>query len=91
MHVIDPSFPSEDESDPLNQYFSEEQGFEDITNLTKKLAVKQEQPGVDSVSLNSSQEEKISYFHVDPITGHIATVTLNPHRTTRLQPHADDM
>uniref|UniRef100_A0A3B5LKK0 BZIP domain-containing protein n=1 Tax=Xiphophorus couchianus TaxID=32473 RepID=A0A3B5LKK0_9TELE len=92
MRVIDPSFPSEDESDPLNQHFPEDQGLEDITDLMmKKLPEKQEQPGLDSVSLNSSQEDGGSHFHVDPITGHIATVTLNPHRTTGLQPHADDM
>ncbi|XP_005795778.1 cyclic AMP-responsive element-binding protein 3-like protein 3-A [Xiphophorus maculatus] len=92
MRVIDPSFPSEDESDPLNQHFPEDQGLEDITDLMmKKLPEKQEQPGLDSVSLNSSQENGGSHFHVDPITGHIATVTLNPHRTTGLQPHADDM
>lgn len=92
MRVIDPSFPTEDESDPLNQHFPEDQGLEDITDLMmKKLPEKQEQPGLDSVSLNSSQEDGSSHFHVDPITGHIATVTLNPHRTTGLQPHADDM
>ncbi|XP_015251517.1 PREDICTED: cyclic AMP-responsive element-binding protein 3-like protein 3-A [Cyprinodon variegatus] len=91
LHVIDPSYPSEDESDSLNQHFPEEQGLEDITDLMGKLAVKQEQSNLDSVSLNSSQEDGISHFHVDPITGHIATVTLNPHRTNTLQPHADDM
>uniref|UniRef100_A0A3B3WIY6 BZIP domain-containing protein n=1 Tax=Poecilia mexicana TaxID=48701 RepID=A0A3B3WIY6_9TELE len=93
MRVIDPSFPAEDESDPLNQRFPEERGLGDITDLTmkKKLPEEQEQPGLDSVSLNSSQEDGSSHFHVDPITGNIATVTLNPHRTTGLQPHADDM
>uniref|UniRef100_A0A3B3U1M8 cAMP responsive element binding protein 3-like 3a n=1 Tax=Poecilia latipinna TaxID=48699 RepID=A0A3B3U1M8_9TELE len=93
MGVIDPSFPAEDESDPLNQRFPQERGLGDITDLTmkKKLPEEQEQPGLDSVSLNSSQEDGSSHFHVDPITGNIATVTLNPHRTTGLQPHADDM
>ncbi|KAM4738949.1 cyclic AMP-responsive element-binding protein 3-like protein 3-A [Anableps anableps] len=91
MHAIDPSFPTEDESDSLNQHFPEEKGLKDITNLMKQLVVKQERPGLDSVSLNNSQEDGISHFHVDPITGHIATVTLNPNRATGLQPHADDM
>ncbi|XP_047231046.1 cyclic AMP-responsive element-binding protein 3-like protein 3-A [Girardinichthys multiradiatus] len=91
MHVIDPSFPTEDESEPLDQHFPEEQRSEDITNLMGKLAVKQDHSGLDSASLNSSQEDGISHFHVDPITGHIASVTLNPHRAKRLRPHTDDM
>ncbi|MEQ2187386.1 hypothetical protein GOODEAATRI_004229, partial [Goodea atripinnis] len=91
LHVIDPSFPTEDESDPLDQHFPEEQKLEDITNLMGKLAVKQDHSGLDSASLNSSQEDGIRHFHVDPITGHIASVTLNPHRAKRLRPHADDM
>ncbi|XP_012736383.2 cyclic AMP-responsive element-binding protein 3-like protein 3-A isoform X1 [Fundulus heteroclitus] len=91
LHVIDPSFPTEDESDPVNRHFPEERELEDITSLMGKLAVKPEQPSLDSVSLNSSQEDGVSHFHADPITGHIATVTLNPHRATGLRPHADDM
>lgn len=57
----------------------------------EKMAVDQEQSTLESMSLNNSQEDKIDHFHVDPITGHIATVTLNPHRSARLQPHADGM
>lgn len=56
----------------------------------EKMAVDQEQSTLESMSLNSSQEDKIGHFHVDPITGHIATVTLNPHRSYH-QPHADGM
>ncbi|XP_037554109.1 cyclic AMP-responsive element-binding protein 3-like protein 3-A [Nematolebias whitei] len=91
LHVIDPSFYTEDKSEPLHQHFPEEQGLEDIAALMGELAVKEEQSSLESVSLNSSQEDRISHFHVDPITGYIATVTLNPHRPARLRPHADDM
>ncbi|XP_028260351.1 cyclic AMP-responsive element-binding protein 3-like protein 3-A isoform X2 [Parambassis ranga] len=91
LHVIDSAFSAEDEAQPLHRHFPGDRGLEDITALMGKLGVKQEQSSLESVSLNSSQEDRISHFHVDPITGHIATVTLNPHRPAGLQPHADDM
>lgn len=91
LHVIDSAFSAEDEAQPLHRHFPGDRGLEDITALMGKLGVKQERSSLESVSLNSSQEDGISHFHVDPITGHIATVTLNPHRPAGLQPHADDM
>lgn len=91
LHVIDSPFSTEDESEPLPQHFSREQELEEITTLTEKLAVKEEQFSMESTPLNSSQEDSISHFHVDPITGHIATVTLIPQRSSSLRPHADDM
>uniref|UniRef100_A0A1A8EYK1 cAMP responsive element binding protein 3-like 3 n=2 Tax=Nothobranchius korthausae TaxID=1143690 RepID=A0A1A8EYK1_9TELE len=91
LHAFDSQFHPEDESEPLHQHSPGEQGLEDFTRLMVELAVKQEQTSLESVSLNSSQEDGSSHFHVDPITGHIATVTLNPHRSAGLRPHADDM
>ncbi|XP_018522838.1 LOW QUALITY PROTEIN: cyclic AMP-responsive element-binding protein 3-like protein 3-A [Lates calcarifer] len=91
LHVIDDPFPAEDESEPLHRHFPGDQRLEDITALMGKLKVNQEQTSLDAVSLNGSQEEEISHFHVDPITGHIATVTLDPRRSAKLRPHADDM
>ncbi|XP_039983830.1 cyclic AMP-responsive element-binding protein 3-like protein 3-A isoform X2 [Xiphias gladius] len=90
-HVIDAPFSAEDESEPLHRHFPGDQGLDDITTLMGKLEVNQERSGLGTMSLNSSQEERISHFHVDPITGHIATVTLDPHRSAKLRPHADDM
>ncbi|XP_047442217.1 cyclic AMP-responsive element-binding protein 3-like protein 3-A isoform X2 [Mugil cephalus] len=92
LHVIDSPFSTEDESEPLHRHFpGDAAGLEDITALMGKLGVNQEQSSLESLSLNSSEEDRIGHFHVDPITGHIAAVTLNPHRSDRLQPHADDM
>lgn len=91
LHVADSPFSTEDESEPLHRHFSGDQGLEDITALMGKLGVNQEQSAMESMSLNSSQEDRMGHFHVDPITGHIATVTLNPHRSAQLQPNADDM
>ncbi|KAL4000064.1 cAMP-specific phosphodiesterase 4 [Sarotherodon galilaeus] len=91
LHVTESPFFTEDESEPLHRHYPEDPGLEDLTALMEKMAVDQEQSTLESVSLNSSQEDKNGHFHVDPITGHIATVTLNPHRSARLQPHADGM
>ena len=90
LNVIDAPFSTEDESEPLHRHFPGDQGLEEITTLMGKLVVNQ-QPSLETMSLNSSQEESISHFHVDPITGHIATVTLDPRRSAKLRPHADDM
>ncbi|KAM7388425.1 hypothetical protein PAMP_024599 [Pampus punctatissimus] len=91
LHVIDPPFSAMDESESLHNHFPGDLGLEDITAVMGKLKVNEEQSGLEPVSVNSSQEERMGHFHVDPITGHIASVTLDPHRSSRLQPHADDM
>ncbi|KAG7239025.1 hypothetical protein INR49_030290 [Caranx melampygus] len=91
LHVTDAPFSIEDEAEPLQRRFPGERVLEDITALMGKLRVNQEQSSLDTMSLNSSQEERMGHFHVDPITGHIATVTLDPHRSAKLRPHADDM
>ncbi|XP_023144859.1 cyclic AMP-responsive element-binding protein 3-like protein 3-A isoform X1 [Amphiprion ocellaris] len=91
LHVADSPFSTEEESEPLHRHFSGDRGLEDITALMGKLGVNQEQSTVESMSRNSSQEDGMGHFQVDPITGHIATVTLNPHRSAHLQPNADDM
>lgn len=91
LHVTDPPFSPEDESEPLHRHFPGDRGLEDISALMEKLGVNQDRSSLEPVSLNSSQEERMGHFHVDPITGHIATLTLDPHRSARLRPHADDM
>ncbi|XP_056234934.1 cyclic AMP-responsive element-binding protein 3-like protein 3-A [Seriola aureovittata] len=91
LHVTDAPFSTEEESEPLHRRFPGEHGLADITALMGKLGVNQERSSLETMSLNSSEEERISHFHVDPITGHIATVTLDPHRSAKLRPHADDM
>lgn len=91
LHVTDAPFSIEDEAEPLQRRFPGERVLEDISALMGKLRVSQEQSSLDTMSLNSSQEERMGHFHIDPITGHIATVTLDPHRSAKLRPHADDM
>lgn len=91
LHVIDPPFSAEEEPELLQRHFSGDRELEDITKLMGKLGVDRETSSFEPVSVNSSQEERMGHFHVDPITGHIATLTLDPQRSARLQPHADDM
>ncbi|CAJ1060289.1 cyclic AMP-responsive element-binding protein 3-like protein 3-A [Xyrichtys novacula] len=91
LHVIEPPLSAEEESEPLHRYFPGDRGLDDITALMGKMGVNQDRSDLESMSLNSSQEEMRGNFHVDPITGHIATVTLDPQRSARLRPHADDM
>lgn len=91
LHVVDSSFYTKDKSEPLHQHFPKEQVLEDLAALMGELAADEEQSSLEPMSLNSSQDDRISHFHVDPITGYIATMTLNPHRHARLRPHADDM
>lgn len=83
LHASDPPISAQDESEP----FQGDLGLE-ITTLMGKLRVSQEP---EPMSQNRSQEEMMGHFHVDPITGHVATVTLDPQRSARLRPHADDM
>ncbi|XP_049911142.1 cyclic AMP-responsive element-binding protein 3-like protein 3-A isoform X2 [Epinephelus moara] len=91
LHVIESPFSAEDESEPLHRHHPGDQGLEDITAMMGKLGVNQDQSSLEHTSLNSSQEDRMGHFHVDPITGYIATLTLDPHRSARLRPHADDM
>ncbi|XP_034529049.1 cyclic AMP-responsive element-binding protein 3-like protein 3-A [Notolabrus celidotus] len=91
LHIIEPPFSAEEKSEPLHQYFPGDEGLDDITARMGKMGMNQDQPDLEATSLNRSQEEIMSNFHVDPITGHIATVTLDPQRSARLRPHADDM
>ncbi|XP_072245850.1 cyclic AMP-responsive element-binding protein 3-like protein 3-A [Leuresthes tenuis] len=91
LHVTDSPFSNEDEFEPLHQHFSREQGLEDISTLMGNLGVKQEQSSLESMPQNRSEEDRNSHYDIDPITGHIATVTLNPQRSASLRPHADDM
>ncbi|KAE8294315.1 Cyclic AMP-responsive element-binding protein 3-like protein 3-A [Larimichthys crocea] len=78
LHVTDHPFSAEDESKPPHQHFTGDRELDDIAALMGKLGVNQDQSSLEPVSLNNSQEERMGHFHVDPITGHIATLTLDP-------------
>nr|XP_057930283.1 cyclic AMP-responsive element-binding protein 3-like protein 3-A isoform X2 [Doryrhamphus excisus] len=87
LHAIDPPLSTEDESKPAHPHFPGDSGLE-ITSLMGNMKLKQE---LDTLSQNSSQEKSLGHFHLDPITGHVATVTLDPKRSAGLPPNADDM
>lgn len=91
LHVIDSPFPAEDDSEPLHRHFPGDRELEDVTTMMGKLGVDPDQSNVEPMAVNSSQQEMIGNFQVDPITGHIASLTLDPQRSARLRPHADDM
>ncbi|XP_061895527.1 cyclic AMP-responsive element-binding protein 3-like protein 3-A isoform X2 [Entelurus aequoreus] len=85
LHVDDPPLSTGDKSE--HAHFLEKSGLE-ITSLMGNMKLKQE---LDAVSPNSSREESLGHFHLDPITGHVSTVTLDPKRSAGLPPNADDM
>ncbi|XP_049588235.1 cyclic AMP-responsive element-binding protein 3-like protein 3-A isoform X3 [Syngnathus scovelli] len=87
LHVIDPPLATQDESKPAHRRFPADAGLE-ITTLMGNMKLNRE---LDAMSPNRSQEETLGHFHMDPITGHIASVTLNPQRSAGLPPIADDM
>ncbi|KAL6107733.1 creb3l3 [Pungitius sinensis] len=101
LHVTESPFPAADEPEPLRRE------MEDITAVMEKLDVSRDRSAmepveplepvepmepVEPVAVNGSRQEPVvDHFHVDPITGHIASLTLDPRRSARLRPHADDM
>ncbi|KAM3619014.1 uncharacterized protein V6R79_001720 [Siganus canaliculatus] len=91
LHVSDLPLSAEDESQTLHRHIPGDGELDDITALMEKLGVNHDQSHPKPVSLNCSEEEQMGHFHVDPITGHIASLTLDPSQSSRLRPHADDM
>ncbi|XP_061636354.1 cyclic AMP-responsive element-binding protein 3-like protein 3-A isoform X3 [Phyllopteryx taeniolatus] len=87
LHIIDPPLHTRDESKPVHRPFLGDSGLE-ITTLMGNMKLNRE---LDAMSPNSSREESLRHFHVDPVTGHIATVTLDPKHSARLPPNADGM
>ncbi|XP_026054084.1 cyclic AMP-responsive element-binding protein 3-like protein 3-A [Carassius auratus] len=71
--------------------FSKDKRMVEIASLLGKLHRRQESINYDSESHNHSLDQRDDHHHGDPITGHVATVTLNPGRGSRRSPHADDM
>ncbi|XP_042605205.1 cyclic AMP-responsive element-binding protein 3-like protein 3-A [Cyprinus carpio] len=71
--------------------FSEDKSMVEIASLLGGLHRRQELTNYDSESHNHSLDQHDDHHHGDPITGHVATVTLNPRRGSRRSPHAGDM
>lgn len=91
LHITDPQYSADDDTETLPQRLAAERDLDDIAARMEKLGVTQEHSGLDFVSQNYSQEERLDHFHIDPITGHVAALTWDPQRSVRLRPHADDM
>ena len=92
LHVTDHPFSTvDDNAESLRRHLLGDRDMEDISSLMGKLGMGRALSNLEHLSLNNSQQDEIKHFHGDPITGHIATVTLDPHHRARLKPHADDM
>ncbi|MCJ8737754.1 hypothetical protein PDJAM_G00027610 [Pangasius djambal] len=90
MHALERPYSVAEESKSVPG-FPDDEGMEEITSLMEKL---HRGPGLADYNLgshNASLNQHDDHYHGDPITGHIATVTLSSRRGARLQPHADDM
>ncbi|KAL7855027.1 hypothetical protein SRHO_G00172170 [Serrasalmus rhombeus] len=91
LHALEHPFSVVDES-KSHSGFPRDQGMEEISSLMEKL---HRGPGLANYDLganNTSLDQHDDHHHGDPITGHIATVTLSrPRSASRLRPHADDM
>ncbi|XP_062412735.1 cyclic AMP-responsive element-binding protein 3-like protein 3-A [Sardina pilchardus] len=61
---------------------------DDVRAFLEKLAIGQRLPNFDPIPHNKSLHDHLLH-HGDPITGHIATVTLRP--GAKISPQADDM
>lgn len=85
----DPFSVSEDSK--MLPRFSEDKSMAEIASLLGRLHRRPEFTNYDSESHNHSLDQHDDHHHGDPITGHVATVTLNPRRGSRRSPHADDM
>lgn len=71
--------------------FPDDEDMAEITALMKKLRQGRGLADYPLGSDNTSLDKHNDHFHGDPITGHIATVTLSSRHGARLQPQADDM
>ncbi|NP_001018509.2 cyclic AMP-responsive element-binding protein 3-like protein 3-A [Danio rerio] len=71
--------------------FPEDKTMEEIASLLGRLHRRPQFTEYDPESHNHSFDQHDEHHHGDPITGHVATVTLNPRRGSRRSPHADDM
>ncbi|XP_049321835.1 cyclic AMP-responsive element-binding protein 3-like protein 3-A isoform X2 [Astyanax mexicanus] len=90
LHALERPFSMVEESEPLPG-FPGDKGMEEISSLMEKLHMG---PGLSNYDLgadNTSLEQHDDHHHGDPITGHIATVTLSRPRGAPLRPHADDI
>ncbi|XP_062311117.1 cyclic AMP-responsive element-binding protein 3-like protein 3-A [Osmerus eperlanus] len=88
LQVSDPPYSAPDDEPNASPRFPRD--ADHIAALLGKMSVAGGRGHLQPLSLNGSQDDQMHY-HGDPITGHIAMVTLDPRRRPTLRPHADDM
>ncbi|XP_056613807.1 LOW QUALITY PROTEIN: cyclic AMP-responsive element-binding protein 3-like protein 3-A [Triplophysa dalaica] len=71
--------------------FSGDKRIEEISSVLGELRRRAGYSNYDPESHNHSLDQHEDYYDGDPITGHVATMTLSPRRGSRRSPHADDM
>ncbi|XP_030639855.1 cyclic AMP-responsive element-binding protein 3-like protein 3-A [Chanos chanos] len=89
LHSFEEPHPGAEEPEAPPQ-FSAEKEMREIASLLGKLHRGQGLSDYDPDPLNASLHQH-AHHHGDPITGHVATVTLTSRRGAQLRPHADDM
>ncbi|KAK7137043.1 hypothetical protein R3I93_017191 [Phoxinus phoxinus] len=90
LHTLEHPYSATEDPKILPR-FSEDKSMEEIASLLGRLHRRPEFTNYDSEYHNHSFDQHDEHHHGDPITGHVATVTLNPRRGSRRSPHADDM
>lgn len=90
LHAFKHPFSVSEDSKILPR-FSEDKSMAEIALLLGRLHRRPEFTNYDSESHNHSLDQHDDHHHGDPITGHVATVTLNSRRVSRQSPHADNM
>lgn len=90
LHTLEHPYSATEDPKILPR-FSEDKSMEEIASLLGRLHRRPEFTNYDSEFHNHSFDQHDEHHHGDPITGHVATVTLNPRRGSRRSPHADDM
>ncbi|XP_016325902.1 cyclic AMP-responsive element-binding protein 3-like protein 3-A [Sinocyclocheilus anshuiensis] len=90
LRALEHPFSASENSNMLPR-FSEDKSMAEIASLLGGLHRRPEFTNYDSESHNHSLDQHDEHHHGDPITAHVATVTLNPRRGSRRSPHADDM
>ncbi|XP_076880569.1 cyclic AMP-responsive element-binding protein 3-like protein 3-A [Brachyhypopomus gauderio] len=91
LHALEHPYTGAEESQ-LPPRFPGDKGIEEIASLMAKLhRGLGQQTNYEPGSRNTSLDQHGDHHHGDPITGHIAAVTLSRPRGVRLRPHANDM
>lgn len=85
LHISEPLFSAADDAELA------EWELDDIAVQIGQLELNQDRTAPQSVAINSSREEGMGHFHIDPITGHITAITFDPRGSVNLRPHADGM